>query len=220
MRKVPFDPGINNWYYDLDGTGLYLPKTVPLAGVPVIVDQLTTQSVVSNTVAESNVFSCTVPGSVTNTAGAVGYGLGLDGCLQADIWGELLNNTAGAVNFTFKIKFGGVTAQNETIALPLSAVSQRLWRLTVRLWNRNSNSAQVIMSQMHIGAPGTPTGGGGGTWFTNGTFGGYYGTSASLTVNTTVNQTFQVTVQHGTASANVQTLCEYAEAIIVRKNTT
>lgn len=217
MKKAPFDAGIDNFHWDVDGTGLYLPKTVPLAGVPRIFDQVTTQTSVSNTAAETSVYSCTVPGSVTNTAGAVGYGLGLNGCLHSEMWGEVLNNTAGAVNFQFRVKFGGVTVQNETIALPLSAVSHRFWRFVVRLWNRNATNAQIILSQMFIGAPGVPPGGGGGTWFTNGTYGGTFG-GAALTVDTTVNQTFQVTVQHGVASPNVQTLCEYADAEIRRVN--
>jgi hypothetical protein len=110
-----------------------------------------------------------------------GNDLGTDRQLRVEVDGDQLNNTGAGVTYTVRAKYGGSSC---TIASPSvgTSTSRRALRVNVWLTAKGATNAQRM-----------------GGWYSQSSFGS---SACSLAVDSTVNRTFEVTLQMETASAS------------------
>lgn len=148
---------------------------------------------VANTAAETSLWSKVITGG----------DMGSNGMLKLSILGDYLHNNAGGDSLAVKVKFGGTTIFNDTLAFGgvVGATRQPFWIEAV-LANRGSTSSQLLSGLLfstyaNTSAPAT------GIGFISHSVAQTVGTfSNTAAIDTTTDQTFQITVQWSTASAN------------------
>jgi hypothetical protein len=149
--------------------------------------------VVSATVVETTIASHTVPG----------YALGVNGTLQVRAQGTLTAEAANPCSFTFRLTFGGVPVYEANTG---NLDGTMAWALDVTLVNANSLGAQGGGGQFSLSAsPSTAAVGVGNLDFGFGALGGAISLATSA-VDTTVDQTFDLSVEHSSATATAQTV--------------
>jgi hypothetical protein len=166
---------------------------------------------VNTTVAETTLYSVTVPSNALGTTGLAVMELG----------GDLLHNNVAGDTLTIRVKFGGVTQwasgawnfQNALNALRLP------WRLNVELASKGATNAQELFINGHVYAanatPPATTGLGGPVTNLDMVFSGA-STSGAPAIDTTANQTLEVTVQWSASSANNSFRRRWARTLIGR----
>lgn len=163
----------------------------------------TTAKTVNNTVTETDLLNgeITLGAGVPGTTGMVRLTLLLDG----------LNNSGGAVTWTFKVKFGGSTIFG---AGPLSVAAQggsRFGiRLEVELLNLGAANSNVVRTKLLIPSAALNAiivGSAGLSFQGEGTGDKWHVVeeSAPCTIDTATSKLVEVTVTHGTAAATVET---------------
>ncbi len=150
----------------------------------------------ANTTAETSLWSKTITGN----------DMGANGVLALDIAGDALRNNSAFDTLTIRVKFGGSTVVGITDNFNQQGTSgvRIPWRWQIRVENRGSASSQFVFTTLfswnwNISLPAV-LGGGIGALGTNGERIGMLSNTSS--VDTTSNQTLQVTVQWSAASAN------------------
>jgi len=148
---------------------------------------------VANTVTETSLWSKVI---AANDLGANGWAY-----LRVD--GDVLSNAAGSV--ILRVKFGGVThiVSNSFPPTTQNSATRQPWRIDLRLCNRAATNSQLLIAEYICSQPGATTGLGQiGTTQSVGTaltIGILHNTGA---IDTTVAQTFDLTVQWSAASVN------------------
>ena len=149
----------------LDGDLGHLSGTVPVE--------------VTNTVAETTIFSATLPGNF----------LGNYGCVRAEIFGDNLYNNANTDTLTFKLEKGAASVFATTGAQTLAATSASRDGIRAVLWFCNQGTS---------GASATQAGQGALSWKTSQTFGAI----GTKSVDESANITLSVTATWGATSTN------------------
>ena len=147
---------------------------------------------VANTVSETSLWSKVVTGAA----------LGTSGRMVAEITGDYLFNNAAADTATIRVKFGGSTVMTHTFgAYAATGGSGRYhWRLLVVVANKGATNSQEVstVSFWHnhqFVSSASATGTAQASSISHG--------SNYTAVDTTADQTFQVTAQWSAASANL-----------------
>lgn len=170
------------------GTITLPTSTVTLGGV--LDRQLTTQ-LVSNTTTETQVYSFSVLGNT----------LGTNRALRITIFGDRLNNTGGVQNETIRIKFGATTIATATTGGTSASATRAPWKLVCNLFA--FNGATNTQKAFYEYAAGTSPGAGAIAGTDNDSSGGLIGSHLSIAEDDTTAKTLAVTIQLGTASANM-----------------
>lgn len=147
----------------------------------------TGDSEVVNDTTETSIFSGTVPAGT----------LGTNNLLILRQIGDFLNNTGVNQTYTLRVKFGGTTIHTFTSVSWVTDINRRSSLATVFLGGQNATNSQRSMMEHKQGGPGSDTG--------TANTGNDHNTSVnkSIAVDSTVDQTLQVTVQLPAASANL-----------------
>lgn len=112
--------------------------------------------------------------------------------IEFEIVGTTRNNSGVADNVTFKVKYGGSTLTLGPVSLPTST-QKRMFRIIGWLYANNSPSSQTFIAQLQL----TDLAGSVGAGLTN----AY--AEATLSVDSSIDQTFAFSIQHGTAQSTI-----------------
>ncbi len=133
--------------------------------------------------------------------------MGANGIIQVNLVGTF-TTTALAATFIVRVKFGGVTIYADTSpSIVLSATTRGLGMFFI-LCNRSNIASQTGGGNLNLsdaGAVTTGVGNFGATDLGNATI-----SFAASAVDTALAQTFEITVQHSSASAGITTVRELA----------
>lgn len=159
----------------------------------VVLDKSTTEQLISNSAAAASIYSFVVPGGT----------LGTNKTLRLTLTGSYLNNSGVADNLFVRGQLGGVTVVGALAAgtavfnVPASA-NVRLIRMQIELNANGLTNSQRAVGSIVIGnASALVTDWGGVTALP-------YGFANALALDSTVNQTLDVSVQLATALATIQ----------------
>lgn len=132
---------------------------------------------VVNTTVETSVFSMTVPGG----------SLGTDRLLRMFMFGSYLNNSGSGKNLNIRVKYGGVTVGNHGFGLIASSAKRRKIQGRHYLFARDASNAQYYDGEFtEVNSVSSPL------------------FDAAVAVNSAVDQTLEITVQHDVADLNVE----------------
>lgn len=148
---------------------------------------------VASSIAETSIGSFTV---LANT-------LGSQGLLVVRYVGDYLHNNAAGDNLTVKVKFGASTIFNDSVSFNAETSANRQpWELLFNLENRAATNSQLLTGNWWALSPArsAPTTGIGDMSLNFATNTSPIQSTSSI--DTTVNQTFDVTVQWTASSAN------------------
>jgi hypothetical protein len=156
---------------------------------------------VNNTVTATDTLTFNVPAAMLKeldrTLNATSYKI--DRKLRIEMDGSYFNNSGGASNFTVTVTYGGQAMFNSGAISVASIAAYRAIILEVEFGLTNSGvAAQTSIGSLLIGGAGSA----GGTAATGGTR--YDMSQTGFTVNSDAAQDLKITVQHGTANANIQ----------------
>jgi hypothetical protein len=139
-----------------------------------------------NSAAETSVYSFAIPGNT----------IGINQAVRLTLLGDFLNNTGGNQTFLIKVKFGGTTVLTTPNTLTLTTSANRpTSNLSVLIQNLGATNSQLANGSFMSGPGG------------NGVMGNPLvdvGEFQGLAIDTTVNQTLQVTVTLGAANAALE----------------
>lgn len=154
---------------------------------------------INTTVAESNLVSQAIP-AMTDPPSRM---------MRVTLVGDYLNNSGGASNVTFRVKFGATSLwASNTFSVPTNA-ARRMFRLVFEIGQLNANSSQFLGGFLLLGATQAPATG-------LGTLGDVplsanpLGSAGATAVDMSVAQTLNVTVQHGTSAATISCRAFYS----------
>lgn len=151
---------------------------------------------VVNSALEQSIYSYNLPAGT----------LSINGAVVVELVGDYLNNSGATDTVTFRFKWGGTTLFNRlTVALPAGATRRPLRHRFV-IAGAGASNAQVLMAHSLIGALNTLPAMSG---IADEAIG-----STTTAVNTTAQQTIQVTVQHTTAAATIETRIYAAHTLL------
>lgn len=145
-------------------------------------------SSVTNSTVETSFFSQTVPAGTLST----------NNLLILRMVGKILNNTAAGHTYTIRVKFGGTTIHTFTSISQAQGVNPRTCQTVVFLGGENAtNSQRSLMQHVNGGLnSGDLHANAGGNDHNTSTNGG-------IAIDSTVDQTLEVTVQLDAADANL-----------------
>jgi hypothetical protein len=145
---------------------------------------------INTTAAETSLWSKTITGG----------DMGTNGVLVLRMEGDSLYNRNVADTLTIRLKFGGSAVVGDAYTFPSHALSASRypWLMDIRVANRGATNSQLVTLNWR-GGYGTPTVAGIGNLLTDFDDGFITNTAA---VDTTSDQTLQVTVQWSASSAN------------------
>lgn len=148
---------------------------------------------VSNTAVETPIQRVTIPGGV----------LGANGAIKVRVSGQYLNNSGATKTFTLRIYYGGTLMYAGTTGSLSSSALQHAFDLEFALQGGGATNAQSIGGTVSLSAPGGSTGLGLMNSIPTASTGvappALYGTAS---VDSTADQTLQITIQHSAASAS------------------
>lgn len=138
---------------------------------------------VTNTTAETSIFSYTVPANRMST----------NRMLRLTLLGDLLYNNSDTNQVTLRTKLGGTTINTYNCDPSGLSIARRWWELVIYVANRNATNSQIVISSMHGGA--VPS------------LNEVQGSGAAI--NTAVDALLEVTAQWSAASTNNSFRREY-----------
>jgi hypothetical protein len=158
-------------------------------------DRQAAGSAITNTTTETSLYSKAIGGG----------DLGIWGTFDLVIYGDMLHNTADPLTWRIKWGSGIVRMQNADSSSVIPTGSGSVpYELRVQLWNNGGTSSQILWATLMYWSP---AGAAGTTGIGNfngsasaGVLGGIMADYPSI--DTTVGQTFDITVQWSAASAN------------------
>ena len=158
---------------------------------------------VQNSAAETSIFSQSIGANDMST----------NRCLRLTAIGDYLHNNVGTDTLIWRIKFGGVTLyqSNASNLGNVTSANRKPWRMDVTLANLGATNSQMLQAQINSQAmsANTPTTGI-GTLAVDNFANGNAGISTLGTVDTTLAQTLDVTMQWSAANLNNSWRLRYA----------
>lgn len=169
---------------------------------PWVIDRTTADLDIVNTITETSLYAVTIPGS----------SLWTDRCLTARVECDYLNNTAGARAHTVILKLGATVIYEETTVALSQNASRRCMRFEVWLANKGATNSQIGGVVYSVSSSGPATTGAGDM-----TLDDFEARGISIlgTADTTVDQTLDLRIVLGSASASYSMRRRYASAQIV-----
>lgn len=148
-----------------------------------LLDLQTADVDVVSTTSETSLHSIVVPANALTSTGHV----------NLELQGDMLYNNTTSDTVVFRIKFGGVThITTASLGFGNSTNATRGgWSLVAQVWNKGATNSQFVTMLFQ-----------GTTYGSGGNGGQYFGTPAIGSIDTTADQTFQVTAQLSASSAN------------------
>lgn len=179
-------------------TGAAIALAIQDGAQVIVLDRDVTTNDVVSTALETTVYTKTITGGTLGSANA----------LRLTLIGDYLNNQAASRNLTIKVKYGGTIICEQTItAFPQSAIRLPL-ALTSVLSANNATNAQVSRTEGYVGANGNADGAGAN--FATGSPASvdhFEIVHNAVAVDSTVDQTFEVTFQHNDSAATLSARC-------------
>lgn len=155
-----------------------------------------------STAAETTLYTFTVPG------GALGSTRGL----KLDMVGDYLNNSAATKSMRFRVKYGATTLWDSTTALLAVSANRAAWQMTVILGELISGTQQMG-GWFGLSSQTLPTAGQGD--INTAPLIPMRPIAGSSAIDSTVDQTFIVTLQHSGADVNTSLQREWAALTLV-----
>lgn len=149
-----------------------------------------TQDVV-NTVAETAIFSAVIPGNK----------LSINKMARLTLTGDYQCNSGTPRTITLKIKFGATTLYQDVTPAFATGSARRAVRLVAELTNLGATNIQELGGVFMVSDAGGTTSGLGDINDEN--IGSFSNLTGFSNIDSTINQTFEVTVTHSAAEANV-----------------
>jgi hypothetical protein len=179
---------------DGSGTQRFSPR------VSYVLDSKTSSTTISNTVTETAIYSYTIPGGT----------LGASDALSLTLLSEFLNNSGTTRGFTIRVKFGGSTVIDFSTGNNFgSSATRRVGSIEILVNARGSTSAQMVTlsASVPVLTPvfGTVNTGTGTTMSTADNTLRLH--SGALSVDTTSNQTLEVTIELSTNLSTLEWVC-------------
>lgn len=163
------------------------------AGVSWVMDRDATAQSVNNTGAETTVYTKTITGTM----------LAAGSTFRLSLWGSYLNNDGATRALTVRVKFQGVTvATFDGFSAITNNATKRGVFLTVLVAVDAANGEGLSHSRLHLSDVGV-TGQDSSLTGAANDWGALQANYEDFAVNTGSTADFVVTVQHGTASANI-----------------
>ncbi len=153
---------------------------------------------VANTVTETSLWSKVITGN----------DMGSTGMLRLMLEGDYLYNNSTSDTIRLRVKFGGSSVVDFGTVVPsnVTNASRWPWELEVRLYNESATNAQLVTARVFGRGKATSaiTTGIGWIGFSDAASGGALSGMGqnAVAVDTTADQTFQVTAQWSAANAN------------------
>ena len=188
-----------------DGTN-WVPATLPATGISVY-DRVTTAVDVNTSVTETSIYTKSITGNDMST----------NKMLRLSAIGDYLHNNAAGDTLTLRVKFGGTTFYAYAGLLGnVTGAARHPWVLDLRVANLGATNSQMIAGSVITESADTGAATTGiGQWAVTDAFGqkmsaAPLGISTLGTIDTTANQTLDVTVQWSASSANNSWRMRYA----------
>lgn len=162
---------------------------------------------VVSSVAETTLYSVTVPAN----------SLGTNGCVLMDLAGDFLHNNVGVDTITVRVKFGGVTLLDAATDWNSGVgAARKPWRWEIRVGNEGATNAQLVWLHSVAMFPSatSPTAGIGYLAVGDPRAHGIVQNTAAI--DTTVDQTLLVSVQWSASSVNNSWRRRWARTLIGR----
>lgn len=178
------------------GTGIAItngPGSATIALTGALAYYRTIPAAIGTTAAETTLVSFPIAGNDLSTTRA----------MRVRVFGIYLNSSGSNKTIQIRVKFGGQTFYDDTTSTIGTNAPAHAWELEVILVNRNSTSLQNLTGSFTVGAITAAVTGTGDFTAVN-TLSAVFAFGAG-TVNTTSDQTFQITWQHSASSAS--TVC-------------
>jgi hypothetical protein len=187
-----------------DGTTL-APTALTVDGLEVarLLDRTTSDLDIVSTAAETTLYSVTVPANA----------MGTDRAVELDIIGDYFNNSGAGRTYTFKVKFGGTIIYQDASISITAAATRRPWVCTLLLANQGATNAQSGSGHLWIPPSTAPTTGTGAMSVTAAA--PWCFLFADSTIDSTANQTFELTIQHSASNASLSLRRRYAAATLL-----
>lgn len=152
--------------------------------------RMNTPATTTSSTSETTVFTYSIPAKTLGTTSG----------LRLLVHGDLVNNTAGSVNYTFRGKLGGTTFFNAagTAFAAAQSASPRGWCFDATIINKNAYNSQTAWGRLEI----TPPNASQGLYAAGALL--VSAPHASLAVDLSLAATLAFTVQMGTNSASAQ----------------
>lgn len=159
-----------------------------ISASPQVLSRITTPVAVSNSIAETTLHSGSLPGNSLRTSNFV----------ELFAVGRCANPSAGAVNFTWRLKYGSSSLVLGPFSISaLSTTTGRLFTIYGLLKARDASALkQQFLAEIIIGTDFN-------VFNANSLFRGY--TTSDIAEDSTVDQPVTLTVQHGTAALTIIT---------------
>lgn len=176
-----------------DGTSLVPPDSCG----PLVLDRVSTATTVVSTAIETTLYTRNVLANL----------LGAKRTLKLSIRGRLLNNTGGAANIEFSLKFGSTTLLNSSANITIGDnAASRSFVFTAYVAANNSTSAQKATVELSVGTPAAS-----GVITVPGFDTAYYATGySSSSEDTTSTKTLLVTAKPSASSASLSCILDNA----------
>jgi len=150
-------------------------------------DRQVTTADVSNSTSETAIYSFSVPGGNLST----------NGQLILSLIGDYLNDTGGGSTLTINVKYGATTIGAFSLGSIAQNAGRRSLQVDCMISAANATNAERSRCRVSLGAVATATGTGAAPGVTQ------EAVHNSITEDSTVAKTLQVTVTHGTISSNI-----------------
>lgn len=179
---------------DQNGAMLIGPSLIVAVGGVLKNSGVTTTTASSST--EFDMLNYSVPANL----------LGTNGSIKVRVSGYVLQNQVTATDFTLRIKFGGTTLYQSTIAAMAQSAINKPWILEFEIGNKNATNSQGMAGKMIMNDASTPTTGEGSIASDEGTSNGCFrAATGASTKDTTSAQVLAVTMTMSVNNASVST---------------
>ncbi len=158
-----------------------------------ILDRTGAQSVISNTVTETTLYSCTIPAGI----------LGTDRSFKFEADGAYLNTTGLNRTFILRIKLGGNTYYNDPTPNIATGASERTWDLSVKFKNMDSQSTNRLHGRLELSPVGGTTSGVGDLGAAQTIDMNLSSQGANPNLDMSVDRLFEVTIEHSNADTSI-----------------
>ena len=169
---------------------------------PVVLDRDVTSTTVSNTGAETSVYSFSVPGGT----------LGTNRMIRITLLGYYANTSAGAVTFQVRVKYGATLIGLVSSASIASDADNRIFTVKTDLSALNATNAQTAVTAYLMGAADTgSTGGGSDATLLDHKISMHN----AIAEDSTLAKTLEVTVQHGSAALTITAVVQVVQVELI-----
>ena len=191
------------------GSGITITKSaggisIAATGASVL-NRTATSLTIGNTITETSLYNFTVTQNILST----------NKMLKIVIFGSYLNDSAGTRTIILRIKYGATTLYQDTSNTLGNSANRRAFFFIIYLANQGATNSQVLGGKLDISDDVAATTGLGdigasasGDVFTTPIYG-------SATEDSTADKTFDVTVVHSVANANLEIVRQYASATLL-----